>query len=234
MEAEVSKTIQTVLPIWVVLPGLIAIWIVTQWPRIRDLLNDVIPSQRAFYREKQRLELLKLKYEIEILRSTNNLENIENSSHDDEALAALEERQESDELPRLSSELQSEAFTLLDVGRRVSLGAFGGFLVQIYTVAIKGSSSSVLALNEVLRMHFGWDFAPLLVVVVLTLLSGVAVYSLTSREATGFRCFALGAVVVVVLLGLIPISQQDQLSISQQDQLSLIPHVSSLEFRNHG
>ena len=217
MEPEVSKTLQTILPIWVVLPGVIAIWIVTQWPRIRDLLRHVIPSQRAFYREKQRLELLKLKYEIEALRQTNNLENLEESTYGGEASITSGGRIEPDSPPTPATEPKSEPFSILDAGRRIGLGAFGGFLVQIYTLAVRGPSSSILALNETFRMYLGWDFVPILIIVVLALLSGTAAFVLTDRDATGFRCFVLGAVAVVVLLGLIPTPQAPPLSLPQPD-----------------
>lgn len=211
METEASQTLQTILPIWVVLPGLIAIWIVTQWPRIRDVLRDMIPSQRAFYREKQRLELLKLKYEIEVLRQTNNLENIEESTHGGEAAATSEGRQEGAGLPTPVSEPPSEPFSLLDAGRRVGLGALGGFLVQIYTIVAKAEYSAFVAVNRSLEMYLSWYIAPLFLVVVLTFLSGIAAYVLTDRDTTGFRCFALGAIVLVVLFGLIPVSEPTQI-----------------------
>jgi hypothetical protein len=43
------------------------------WPRIRELLYDVFPSQRQFRREKQKLELLKLMYEVEAIKKQHDL-----------------------------------------------------------------------------------------------------------------------------------------------------------------
>lgn len=61
------------LPPWLVPPGAIMLLFLIAWPALREIWTGVIPSYRRYAREKRRLELLKLYYEVEAIKKDHQL-----------------------------------------------------------------------------------------------------------------------------------------------------------------
>jgi len=61
------------LPAWLVWCLFFVLILLKAWPTIREMFRDALPTYRSYTREKMRLELLKLIYEIEALKKSNQL-----------------------------------------------------------------------------------------------------------------------------------------------------------------
>jgi hypothetical protein len=61
------------LPSWLIAFLAAVLLAISLWPKVHELLNDIFPSQREFRREKQKLELLKLMYEVETIKKQHDL-----------------------------------------------------------------------------------------------------------------------------------------------------------------
>ena len=70
---EFFKALALTLPTWATSPVAAFVLFLFIWPRIKQIWYDVMPSHRAYQREKMRLELLKLDYEIAAIKKKNGL-----------------------------------------------------------------------------------------------------------------------------------------------------------------
>jgi hypothetical protein len=63
-----TDLLKLALPAWLITPAAITALFLLAWPSLRDVWQAIIPSARTYAAEKRRLELLKLRLEIETLR----------------------------------------------------------------------------------------------------------------------------------------------------------------------
>jgi hypothetical protein len=61
------------LPPWLITPAAILALFLLAWPILREIWTEMIPSHRAYAREKRRLEVLKLYYEIQAIKKDHQL-----------------------------------------------------------------------------------------------------------------------------------------------------------------
>ena len=64
------------LPPWVAIPIILVTLIVTYLPNIYQVFHNLNTENREYQNERRRLELLKLRYEIEAICKTNDLKQI--------------------------------------------------------------------------------------------------------------------------------------------------------------
>jgi hypothetical protein len=73
MEAKFAETLIGTLPVWLILAMALLIFCVYVWGKIRETVADFVPSHRRYIKEKRRLELLKLAYEVEAIKKQHGL-----------------------------------------------------------------------------------------------------------------------------------------------------------------
>lgn len=148
------------LPPFLIAPVSILLILIFMWPTLREIWHEVIPSYRLYSRERMRLELLKLAYEIEAIKKTNGLTNDGPSvletlhkvtSHAVTAEAQTEsQRQGPAQMPKL------QAF---------GCGCLGGFAVVIFQLV-------TIDLSNILSNPSAFVFVAYLIRVVLLVLMG--------------------------------------------------------------
>ena len=74
MEVQDAVKLLPPLPLWVSIPILVVTLFTTMGPRLIQTVRDLNSRDRAYQRERQQLELLKLRYEIEALKKEKGLE----------------------------------------------------------------------------------------------------------------------------------------------------------------
>ena len=109
---DLAKILPT-LPSWISLPIICLTIVVTLWPKLLQFWKDLSSSQRTHDSEKKRLELLKLKYEIEAIKKQVGLENLADDT-------GIVNTKESDE-----SRFNQKKKLLESFGMRFSYGALG-------------------------------------------------------------------------------------------------------------
>ena len=67
------------LPAWSVIPVAVILLFVLGWPAFHAMWKEIVPSYRLYAREKMRLELLKLLYEVEVLKKEHDLRDMESA-----------------------------------------------------------------------------------------------------------------------------------------------------------
>jgi hypothetical protein len=65
---KLLELLQPALPAWLITPAIVVALFLLAWPSLRDIWQSIVPSARHYSAERQQLELLKLRLEIETLR----------------------------------------------------------------------------------------------------------------------------------------------------------------------
>lgn len=78
--SEAFKYLADLSP-WVTIPIVLSTIFVTLWPKVHQVFLDLNADNRAFENEKRRLELLRLRYEIEALKKSNDLADLSEDLH---------------------------------------------------------------------------------------------------------------------------------------------------------
>ena len=65
------------LPGWSIIPAAAILLFFIAWPTLQAIWKEIVPSYRLYTREKMRLELLKLLYEVETLKKEHQLGDME-------------------------------------------------------------------------------------------------------------------------------------------------------------
>ena len=189
---KLFELLQPGLPPWLVPPGAIMLLFLIAWPVLREIWTGVIPSYRRYAREKRRLELLKLYYEVEAIKKDHQLSELLPISSDTLTAIVQTTRHVSDELARpLDKELVS-----LSRSRRFLFGALGGAAVFLF--------GTLLSLQIFFSME-AWSLQPVAVAagtisrgIILTLVG--AVTALATNPKTPRDAFIRGMVVPLLIM----------------------------------
>jgi hypothetical protein len=106
------------LPIWLAAPILVLFALGAAWPSLFETLQSLSSNYREYTRKKRNLEILKLRYEIEVLRKTNGL-TVFSDQVDDQARSNSDRPKESDSVRHVN--IQN-----INIWWRLALGAIGG------------------------------------------------------------------------------------------------------------
>ena len=177
------------LPNVVVVPIILVTLVVSLWPRIYQLINDLSASQRAFRTEQQRLELLKLRYEIEALVKTHDIERIE----DDVPSAAT--------LPVPAGSLRDSPTPGLQLGNlaRFGYGGIGGVIPSL----LASASRVIMGLeggDELDMLLPGGDFW--IGAAIFFFLAGIIAITYEQLRRSRMLCVMAGLSVVLVIVAL--------------------------------
>jgi hypothetical protein len=168
------------LPLWVSVPIIVVAIIVTLWPKILQAITELSAANRAFRREKMRLELLKLHYKIEALKKEKGL--------DDRPPSA------SEMAPTMPSKevLPSSGPTKTPLLRRQQFvfGATGALLPVVLNLLFTDVATT--------DSPFFW-FGLVIRLALFGLIAGIASALLAPTLATKTNCFLLGLSVTLIL-----------------------------------
>ena len=120
------------LPPWLIPPGAIVVLLILAWPVLSEIWIVVIPSYRRYAREKRRLELLKLYYEIEAIKKTNQLSELPLVSADNLTQSARTTRNVVDEITRP----QEKQVAAISNAQKFIFGCFGGAVILPISAAV--------------------------------------------------------------------------------------------------
>ena len=163
------------LPPGAIIPAAVFLIVIFAWSQLRGVWEDLLPSYRAYSRQKRQLALLKLRYEIEALKKTNNLEELAVEPHPSKEVLPSEYRPST---PRLR------------VGwATFNFGALGGVLV----------TSLIFLFGSSLGADDFKILAPFLLI--SATLGGVAATLFSIRSK--MLAFSTGVSAVTVLFGVI-------------------------------
>ena len=162
------------LPEWASIPIILLIIVVTLWPKILLIIQEFSSNSKEFKLEKQKLELLRLRYEIEAIKKENKLDEI------------LQE-----ELPPSHVEIESDKQIVqhgqLKFWSRFGYGAVGSFAPILLNLMMVGFSTGLtgdLVLYEVIGISIR--------LILFALLSGIGAAFLSKNHATKQMCFLTG------------------------------------------
>jgi hypothetical protein len=129
------------LPAWLIPPGTVVFFLLLIWPVLREIRMGVIPSYRKCAREKRRLELLKLYYEVEAIKKDHELsESLPISSG---ALSALVRADVSE---AATFRHGKESVVSISRWQAFGMGSLGGFVV--FTISTVLSTANYIHLWE--------------------------------------------------------------------------------------
>ncbi len=198
---DISKLLPS-LPEWLLLPIIIVVLIVTLWPTIIQMVQELSSTSRAYAREKQRLELLKLRYEIEAIKKEKDLERI-----DEEKLFPNSEQ------PALTAEVREELSSgeQLTFRWRFAYGAAGSLLPIFLNILLTDIQVvSEIGMAYVLGMVFR--------LIIFAVVSGIGSAFLAKGNANKQMCFLMG-LSISLLFSLL-------LTVTAQYSVNDIPNVS--------
>jgi hypothetical protein len=148
------------LPSWLAWPVAALILLVLGWGKIRDFGSDIFPSQRLYAREKRKVELLKLIYEVEAIKKEHGLEDL---------TSRLPAHMQTEALVQRTEELSnSRRPDVLGWRRRFYFGCSGGIIVFILAIAFTNDTGVIfrdgavflgIALRGLLLSAMGGFFA---------------------------------------------------------------------------
>jgi hypothetical protein len=118
-----------------VLPGAIILLFLVAWPALREIWTGVIPSYRRYGREKRRLELLKLYFEVEAIRKDHELSELQPISSD--TLSELIHTTRTG--PNVSdgaTRPYGKELTAISRSRQFAFGALGGVVVFLLSTLL--------------------------------------------------------------------------------------------------
>ena len=168
---------------WAAIPIVLVTLFVTLWPKIYQVFLDLNADHRAFHQERRRLELLKLRYEIEALRK----------SHD---LAKIPVEQPSAPIPAPAAPATERRHSLpLPIWQRFSFGAIGALIPSVYRILISAAVVDAAAGTGFLLPSLGYYIG----VVLLCIIGGLAASFVPRERASPFLCVMVGLSIVLII-----------------------------------
>lgn len=164
------------LPPWLIPPGAIVVLLILAWPVLSEIWIVVIPSYRRYAREKRRLELLKLYYEIEAIKKTNQLSELPLVSADNLTQSARTTRNVVDEITRP----QEKQVAAISNAQKFIFGCFGGAVILPISAAVALATATpqqAVVLMDVLNM----SDVKLLVSLITSILFGAVLGGVIAR-----------------------------------------------------
>ena len=154
------------------------------WPRIAEVIHDLQTSSRVYTLEKQRLELLKLRYEIEVIKKENELADL----------------QEHTILPEIELS-SSENGTTLESAPRQRLGFLTRFSYGASGAVLPISPNLVLFDWQIITLEFDLAvFLGLMVrIVVFMTLGGIGSAFIAKNSESRLLCFMVGLAITLML-----------------------------------
>ena len=168
---DITKLLPS-LPEWISLPIILMVIIVTLWPKILLIIKDLNSSSRVHEREKQKLELLKIRYEIEAIRKENGLDEITQEETDE---VIFEPDTELSEQQTLSAWLR--------FGYGVA-GSLAPIMVNLLLVDFPPDSAIELSNANIAGITIR--------LLIFALLAGIGAAFLAKDHATKQTCFLVG------------------------------------------
>jgi hypothetical protein len=172
---DISKLLPS-LPEWLSLPIIIVVLIVTLWPKIIQMVQELSSTSRAYAREKQRLELLKLRYEIEAIKKEKSLEKID----EEELFPNIEQ-------PTLTAEkrLGVSFDEQLTFWWRFAYGAAGSLLPIFLNVLL-------IDIQVASEIGVGYFLGMIVRLIIFAVVSGIGSALLAKGNANKQMCFLIG------------------------------------------
>ena len=175
---DITKLLPS-LPEWISLPIIVFAALVTLWPKITAILKELNRDSRAYASEKQRLELLKLRYEIEAIKKENGLEDIPAEAEDPSNIELEPETIHADEASTENIKLNFWGRFWFGVA-----GTAAPILLNLLHLDISQSSNIELSLPIILGISLRF--------VIFALLGGLGSAFLAKGNATKQTCFLIG------------------------------------------
>ena len=194
----IDKLLPT-LPSWISIPIIVTSLALTLGPKIYELFSQFTSRSRAVKREKDRLDLLKLRYEIEALRKEKNLDLIA-----DPLFAEAPQR-----LLRDYGVEAPSTGELLSRWKRFLYGALGASVPSLVRLVF---SLSEMRLN-VVSISAGYFLG----VGILAGLGGLVSSFIPKRQVNAFVCFLVGLSITLLLTAIVQ-------EASQYQQRPPVPH----------
>ncbi len=191
---EILKFLPT-LPIWLSAPIIIGAALIVLSPRVVELMRNLSAWHRAYDREKKRLELLKLHYEIEAIKKNNDLTKAPTPSFLAGPQTETPTPDTEEEQPlREEQAAPAPAHPVpLNGLQRFAYGAAGAVTTAVLELP-QGRLELIVAQHSIAGL-LGYGLATLLMVAV----AGLTTYLLLQKEATPFTCFLTGMAVPLLM-----------------------------------
>jgi len=158
------------LPAQIAIPIIVLTTAVSLGPKLIRLFSEFSGKSRGFKREKERLELLKLRYEVEAFKREKSLTDF----IDTPPVPAGQP------LARVSTRTEASPFLV-----RFSSGAVGAIVPTVLTVLIE-----LLSTHSSPLYYFGWSYWA--TVLILACIGGALASVFPRRQADPFICFLIG------------------------------------------
>ena len=176
------------LPPWLVPPGAIMLLFLIAWPALREIWTGVIPSYRRYARERRRLELLKLYYEVEAIKKDHQLSELLPVSS--ETLTAIV--QTTRNVPDESARSHEKELITLSRWRKFLFGALGGATISLFGTVLSQYFFILVQIDFLLLSAMLSKF------IFLTLVGGVT--ALATKPKTPPDAFIRGMAVPLLIL----------------------------------
>ena len=176
-----DEALKYLLPLspWIGIPLAGAAIFMATWPHIYQAIKDF----NATSRERQRLEVLKLRYEIEAIKKVNGITQLEEELQRGERLHKV--------VPPIALEVSLPTDSGLVVWRRLGYGALGGLVPSVYRVLLQ-----LLTAPDGLVGSGPFYFVG---VFLLCVIGGVSAALVVRRRSPRAVCVTVGLVVVVFI-----------------------------------
>ena len=170
------------LPTSLAIPAALVLILLLAWPNIRIIWQDIIPFYRSYSREKMRLELLKLRYEIEAIRKKNKLPDLEQHAKGLASIRVID---------------RAHNF-ILPTPIKLAAGAVGGLVISIANIVSSLSDLmdkfTNLGGSELIQLFLGFVVASVLV----SLIGALA--AMISKPTSMQQAFLIGAAAAALLV----------------------------------
>jgi hypothetical protein len=188
------------LPPWLVPPGAIMLLFLIAWPALREIWTGVIPSYRRYAREKRRLELLKLYYEVEAIKKDHQLSELLPVSSETLTATVQTTRHVADET---AARVHEKELVTLSRWRKFLFGALGGGTISLIGTLL---SRDYFFITTQLDFDLAFILLPAMLskLIFLSLVGGVTV--LATKPKTPPDAFIRGMAVPLLILLLLSFS----------------------------
>lgn len=180
----IEKILPT-LPSWISIPIIVASIVLTLGPKIFDVFVQLGSETRALKREKDRLELLKLQYEIEAFRKEKNIDAI------------------SDPLFIVRSQRSTPNHGLESGPVRKSLPWWKRFLYGAAGASIPVLVRIAFLLPHMARSGGGMNAGYFLAVAFMAVLGGSGTFLIPKRMTSAFVCFLVGLSITLLFTAVV-------------------------------